>query len=65
MDWELLQELVGKVSDSICDVEMVDGVYEGKDAILDKFVWNLAQALGDVIKYVGEAVDAQELMKDS
>jgi hypothetical protein len=63
MDWELLQELVDKVSDSICEVEMVDGVYEGVDPMLDRFVYALAQALGEVLVYVGEAVDASKLMK--
>lgn len=65
MNWELLQELVSEVSDSICKVEMVDGVYEGKDSALDRLVWNLAQAYGEVSRYVSEAVDANELMQGS
>lgn len=63
MDWELLQGLVGEVSDSICKVEMVDGVYDGIDPMLDEFVYALAQALGEVIAYVSEAVDASKLME--
>jgi len=65
MDWDALQALVDKVGYSILAIEMVDGIYEGKDSALDRLVWNLAQAYGEVSRYVGEAVDANKLMQGS